>query len=196
MIWLGITGGTILGSRWFGARASLDAEPRGIAGLLDTVLDNSTAPSGPTRWQTSAQKRRDRARDITWLTHEPLDFLLRRGDHFADEPAHYDKMVSPDNIKRMADAVDRQTLKGLRDRALLLLGFAGALRRSELVALDTGHLTERPKGLTVLLASSKTDQEGAGRTIAIMPGEGTASGIGNTAKRFPSGCRARFSTPA
>ena len=36
--------------------------------------------------------------------------------------------------KRMVDAVEPQTLKGLRDRALLLLGFAGAFRRSELVA--------------------------------------------------------------
>ena len=63
----------------------------------------------------------------------------------------------------MVDAVEPQTLKGLRDRALLLLGFAGAFRRSELVALDTEHLRERPEGLEVLIASSKTDQEGQGQ---------------------------------
>ncbi len=72
-----------------------------------------------------------------------------------------------DEIKRMVDAVQPQTLAGLRDRALLLLGFAGAFRRSELVALDIEHLTARPEGLSVLIASSKTDQEGRGQVVAI-----------------------------
>ena len=53
-------------------------------------------------------------------------------------------------------------LRGLRDRALLLLGFAGALRRSELVALDIADLEETPEGLHVRIRRSKTDQEGAG----------------------------------
>jgi len=58
-------------------------------------------------------------------------------------------------------------LAGCRDRALLLLGFAGAMRRSELVGLDVADLTEGSDGLTVRLRRSKTDQEGAGRTIGI-----------------------------
>jgi site-specific recombinase XerD len=56
---------------------------------------------------------------------------------------------------------------GCRDRALLLLGFAGALRRSELVGLDVADVTEGTEGLTVRLRRSKTDQEGAGRTVGI-----------------------------
>ena len=72
-----------------------------------------------------------------------------------------------EEIKRMVDAVDPQTLHGLRDRALLLLGFAGAFRRSELVALDVDHLTDREEGLSVRIASSKTDQEGVGQVVAI-----------------------------
>ncbi|MGD0944928.1 MAG: tyrosine-type recombinase/integrase [Acidimicrobiales bacterium] len=59
---------------------------------------------------------------------------------------------------------------GCRDRALLLLGFAGALRRSELVGLDVADLTEGTDGLTVRLRRSKTDQEGAGRTVGIPYG--------------------------
>jgi len=61
-------------------------------------------------------------------------------------------------------------LAGRRDRALLLLGFAGALRRSELVGLDVADLTEGSDGLTVHLRRSKTDQEGAGRTVGIPYG--------------------------
>jgi len=73
-----------------------------------------------------------------------------------------------DEIKRMVDTVEPQSMKGLRDRALLLLGFAGAFRRSELVALDAEHLTPRDEGFSVLIASSKTDQEGEGQVVAII----------------------------
>jgi integrase len=61
----------------------------------------------------------------------------------------------------------RADMGGCRDRALLLLGFAGALRRSELVGLDVADVTEGSDGLTVHLRRSKTDQEGAGRTVGI-----------------------------
>jgi site-specific recombinase XerC len=54
-------------------------------------------------------------------------------------------------------------LKGLRDRALVLLGFAGAFRRSELVALDVSDLRATEAGLMVTIRRSKTDQEGQGR---------------------------------
>jgi len=57
---------------------------------------------------------------------------------------------------------------GLRDRALLLLGFAAALRRSELVALCLGDVTPvAVRGLRVLVRRSKTDQRGAGQEVAI-----------------------------
>jgi integrase len=61
-------------------------------------------------------------------------------------------------------------LRGLRDRAILLLGFAGALRRSELVALDVSDLEETPEGLLVRIRRSKTDQEGAGDFVSIPHG--------------------------
>jgi integrase len=55
------------------------------------------------------------------------------------------------------------TLAGKRDRALLLLGFAGAFRRSKLVALTVADLIEAPGGMRVAIRKSKTDQEGAGQ---------------------------------
>ena len=62
------------------------------------------------------------------------------------------------------------TLIGKRDRALLLLGFAGAFRRSELVALTVADLVEAEGGLRVVIRHSKTDQEGQGQEIAIPAG--------------------------
>jgi integrase len=55
--------------------------------------------------------------------------------------------------------------EGLRDRALLLLGFAGAFRRSELVALDVADLEDTEDGFKIIIRRSKTDQEGHGVTI-------------------------------
>jgi site-specific recombinase XerD len=69
----------------------------------------------------------------------------------------------------VATAPDR--LSGLRDRALLLIGFGGALRRSELVALDVADLEETETGLLVTIQGSKTDQERQGETIAIARGD-------------------------
>lgn len=63
-----------------------------------------TAEKKPTRWELSAAQKRERAKGIVHLTHEPLDFLLRRGDHFDDEPARYERMYSPENLAQMADA--------------------------------------------------------------------------------------------
>lgn len=62
------------------------------------------------------------------------------------------------------------TLTGKRDKALLALGFAGAFRRSELVALDVADLREDRDGLRVMVRRSKTDQEGQGFEKAIPHG--------------------------
>ena len=63
-----------------------------------------------------------------------------------------------------------ETLPGLRDKALLLLGFGGAFRRSELVALTINDIERTPEGIKVTIRKSKTDQEGKGHAIAIPNG--------------------------
>lgn len=66
-------------------------------------------------------------------------------------------------------------LQGARDRALLLLGFSGAFRRSELVSLNVEDLDFREDGLVISLRRSKTDQEGAERQIGIPYGSDPAT---------------------
>jgi len=61
-------------------------------------------------------------------------------------------------------------LIGVRDRAVLLMGFAGAFRRSELVALDVEDLQFGDDGAKVTIRRSKTDQEGQGQSIGIARG--------------------------
>jgi integrase len=72
----------------------------------------------------------------------------------------------PGDLRAVSSALPAGLL-GLRDRALLLLGFAGAFRRSELAALEVSDLAFTADGLEALIRRSKTDQEGAGRKIGI-----------------------------
>ncbi|MDM7948291.1 site-specific integrase [Hydrogenophaga sp.] len=65
-------------------------------------------------------------------------------------------------------------LRGVRDRALILVGFAAALRRSELATLDFGDVEFVREGLVIHLRTSKTDQEGAGRKIGVPWGRTSA----------------------
>lgn len=77
------------------------------------------------------------------------------------------------DLTKVADAAG-QGSRAIRDRALLLLGFAGAFRRSELVGLDLGDLEFVPEGLIVQLRRSKTDQVNQGRRLGIA---GTKLGL-------------------
>lgn len=61
-------------------------------------------------------------------------------------------------------------LLGLRDHSLLLIGFVGGFRRSELVALDVEDITFSYEGMKILIRKSKTDQEKQGRTIGVPYG--------------------------
>ena len=83
---------------------------------------------------------------------------------------HKKASATHDIAQLMADQADGSTLAGLRDRALLLLGFAGAFRRSELVAVRIEDLEFLEKGMRVFIRKSKTDQVGKGRVKPILRG--------------------------
>jgi integrase len=70
-------------------------------------------------------------------------------------------------VRAMVETLSTTSLIGVRDRALLLVGFAGAFRRSELVSLDVADVTFGADGLIVKLRRSKTDQEGEGRKVGL-----------------------------
>jgi site-specific recombinase XerD len=70
-------------------------------------------------------------------------------------------------VRAMVETLDLSTLSGARDRALLLVGFAGAFRRSELVSLDVADVNFTADGLVVQLRRSKTDQEAVGRKVGL-----------------------------
>ena len=59
------------------------------------------------------------------------------------------------------------SIRDVRDRALLLIGFSGAFRRSELSAVDCKSIEWMAQGLVLTIPRNKTDQEGRGRKVAI-----------------------------
>jgi integrase len=81
------------------------------------------------------------------------------------------KPISFEMLREMAKPrKDLDPVRDLRDRVLLVVGFAGGFRRSELSQLTPQNLVFGPKGVEVTLKRSKTDQHGKGRVVALPPG--------------------------
>ncbi len=88
------------------------------------------------------------------------------------QPKRKAKPLRLEHIAQLLQYLQKQPdcLKTRRNRALILLGFFGAFRRSELVAIQVADLTWEPEGVIVKLPRSKTDQEGAGMARALPYG--------------------------
>ncbi|SFC11398.1 Site-specific recombinase XerD [Polaromonas sp. OV174] len=76
-------------------------------------------------------------------------------------------LVKDDLLELLVLVAKQKPLKAARDKAILSIGFAGAFRRSELVALTVEDITPHSHGLELRIVRSKTDQEGEGRTVFI-----------------------------
>jgi len=101
--------------------------------------------------------------------HPAIRETLRGIGRTHGEPARRSAALTTDEIRRLVE-VCGDDLAGLRDRALLLVGFAGALRRSELVGLDVAHVRPTPSGLRLMIPRSKTDGAGEGAEVGIVRG--------------------------
>jgi integrase len=119
---------------------------------------------------------RSEGRPAVSIREEPLASVWRGIARDIGAPPRQARAVEISELRDLALACG-DDLTGLRDRALLLLGFAGALRRSELAGLDwspegdgIGHIEAAPQGLRLILKRSKTNQTGDREEIAICRG--------------------------
>jgi len=161
--------------------ACLPALPRTVARFL--AVQAAPSPQRPHGRAASTLRRRLAAIRLMHLgaglvsphaAPEVTEVLRGIVNARRDAPSARKRPVLAADVCRMVDALEPGSLAGLRDRALLLLGFAGALRRSELVALDVSDLERREQGWLVTIAFSKGDQAGAGQTIAVPMQTGSA----------------------
>lgn len=136
--------------------ASMPPDPQ-IVGLYVTALAAGTADDAPGRpaRRTAAKKPHAvstierRLSALAWNYSQRGLILDRKDRHIATvmagirnrhaAPPRQKEAILPEDLIAMLETLDRGTLRGLRDRAMLLLGFAGALRRSEIVGLDCGR---------------------------------------------------------
>ena len=148
--------------------SSLPADPDTVAMFVAQQADQGLNPSTLTRRLAAIRLVHLGAGHTSPHNALKVTEVMRGIRRNWGQPPRKKTAAVDEDIKRMADAVEAETRKGLRDRALLLFGFAGAFRRSELVALNTWNLESRVEGLIVTIEQSKTDQEGQGQTIAIL----------------------------
>lgn len=107
----------------------------------------------------------------------------------------YGVSVPDDGVdEALADTLGQPANDALRDRAALLLGFAGAFRRSELAALRWSDLRLHPDGLVVHLRRSKTDPLGYGRDVGIPYGRHTLTCPVTAAQTWRKRMRSQLST--
>jgi integrase len=104
--------------------------------------------------------------------HPLVRRMLRRYARIGGTAAKKKEPLTIDRLPAIVSAMP-DDLAALRDRALLLLGYAGAYRRSELVALDVGDLRFTAQGLVVWIAGAKNDPRKAGRELYVprLPSE-------------------------
>lgn len=102
--------------------------------------------------------------------HAVVTGVMRGMQRTLGTPPQPREALLTDDIKRMVAALPT-TLHGQRDAAILLIGFAGAFRRSELVAMEYADLLLRREGYLIRIPRSKTDQHGQGRWVGIPYGE-------------------------
>lgn len=158
-------------SSWCEARRvpALPAAPETIAAFLAAEANRGTKVSTIGRRLAAIRYAHKLAGHEPPTNSEAVKATLRGIRRTAGSAPARKAPATADKILAMVDKADRN-VKGLRDRALLLLGFAGAFRRSELVALDVFDLQFCDGGLRVTIRRSKTDQDGLGVVIAIARG--------------------------
>src|SRR5690606_8942616 len=152
----------------------LPAAPEHVASYIAHLARSGYKPSTIRRRITSINQAHNLAG-----YEKPSVHALVRGAWSGICRAHGNaqKGKAPATVEVIRDMVAMlgDGLIGTRDRALLLIGFAGAFRRSELVALDVEDVEETADGLVIFLRRSKTDQEGKGRKIGIPYGSDPAT---------------------
>lgn len=151
-----------------GIRA-LPASPAAVAAFLADQVSLGMKPSTLGRRIAAIKYRHKTAGEDSPTDDERVKAVLRGARRTIGVAPR--KLAAATSEKAIGIAtLVRPGLVGLRDRAILLLAFSLAARRSELVDLDVEDIEECPEGLRIRIKRSKTDQEGQGAVVAVCRG--------------------------
>ena len=148
--------------------AALPAQPATVAGYLASMADSGLKASSIMR-RAAAIAYAHKLGGFEPPINENVEAIMR-GIRRKLGTARKGKAPATAAIVAKLTRKLPDTLAGKRDRALILIGFAAALRRSELVALNVADVERNDSGVFLHIRRSKTDQEGAGALIAVPDG--------------------------
>lgn len=149
---------------------ALPAQPETVAAYLTYLAPHCKIATIRRRLSAISQQHQVASHDSP--TRSPLVRLTMQGILRTHAPQQTVRRVQPaitSVIQKMIDSLG-DSLIDKRDRALILIGFAGAFRRSELTKLQISDISESDDGLRIRLRQSKTDQEGEGFVKGIPYG--------------------------
>ena len=160
--------------RWCTGRGipPLPAAPAAVcAYLTERATDGATASAIDTACSAISYVHRSHGYDDPILTEGVRQ--VRRGLRrtLGTAPTRLARPLGTAEIRQIVTPIDRTTPKGARDAAIILLGFASALRRSELTALSLTDVETKPAGLVLHVRRSKTDPEGHGHLVGVAHGQ-------------------------
>jgi len=146
---------------------SMPADPRAVALYLSARAEAELAVSTIRIDVAAIGYAHEAADHASPTTHKIVRSVMAGITRTTGTMPKRKKPVLTGDLRKMVNAVDATTTRGLRDRAVLVVGFASALRRKELVAVQFEHIEFVEDGVKLLVPKSKTDQERHGRTIAL-----------------------------
>jgi integrase len=144
------------------------AAPATVGAYLASLAE-SHAPT-TIRRRLSALGKMHRFNDLPWNpAHRDIQGPLQGALRTQGRPVRKAAALTLPMLRQILATCD-QSARGRRDRALLLIGFAGALRRSELAALQVEDVAVAGNGLRLRIRRGKTDQDGQGAEIGLPRG--------------------------
>ena len=158
-------------SLWCAARelAAMPASPTLVGDYLSDLGEGYARSTLRRKVAAIARANRHAGHPLD-TRHPSIRDVLRGIGRTHGSPPKRAQALATEEVQRLVATCDTG-LAGLRDRALLLVAFAGALRRSELCGIEVGHLTWKPRSLELLIPRAKTDAEGEGARIGIPRGK-------------------------
>ena len=144
----------------------MPADPQVVALYITHMNELHKAPATIRRALAGISKAHQDRR-LPSPTNDPMVSEIMKGIRRTRGTAQKQaKPLLAKHIKRLSGSIVRDVV-GTRDRALLLIGWAGALRRSELCALQVDDIEYTIEGIVLTIRQSKTDQEAKGQKVAI-----------------------------
>lgn len=159
--------------RWCRARGicAMPADPAALAAYLVERAETGTAVV-TLNVACNVIRYTHRQHGLPNPTSDDLVRQVRLGLRrtYGTAPRRQARPLTVAEIRQIVEAIDRTTPIGARDAAMILLGYASALRGGEIPALHLDDIETRPGGILVTVRHSKTDQEAQGQVVAVAHG--------------------------